>query len=135
MSSFASRRLRVASQMDPIDRIDIRGDSTFALLLEAQSRGHDLFYYLPQALTLDGNRLHARGETLAVTDQAGAHYALSEPRVEDLASFDVVLLRQDPPFDMAYITSTHLLERIHPRTIRARYAMRRKSCGCSTSST
>lgn len=117
MSSFASRRLRVACQMDPIDRIDIRGDSTFALLLEAQLRGHDLFYYVPQALTLDGNTLRARGETLKVKDEAGAHYAVSNPRVEDLSSFDVVLLRQDPPFDMAYITSTHLLERIHPGTL------------------
>ncbi len=117
MSSFSSRRLRVACQMDPIDRIDIRGDSTFALLLEAQARGHQLFYYLPQALTLDGNRLYARGETLTVKDVAGAHYAVSDLRVEDLTDFDVVLLRQDPPFDMAYITSTHLLERVHPRTL------------------
>ncbi len=117
MPSFASRRLRVACQMDPIDRIDIRGDSTFALLLEAQSRGHDLFYYLPQELTLDGNTLRARGETISVKDEAGSHYTVCDPRVEDLSTFDVVLLRQDPPFDMAYITSTHLLERIHPRTL------------------
>jgi len=103
--------------MDPIDRIDIRGDSTFALLLEAQSRGHDLFYYLPQELTLDGNTLRARGETISVKDEAGSHYTVCDPRVEDLSTFDVVLLRQDPPFDMAYITSTHLLERIHPRTL------------------
>lgn len=103
--------------MDPIDRIDIHGDSTFALLLEAQSRGHNLFYYVPQSLTLDGNKLRARGETLSVKDEAGAHFAVSDPRVEELSNFDVVLLRQDPPFDMAYITSTHLLERIHPRTL------------------
>lgn len=103
--------------MDPIDRIDIRGDSTFALLLEAQSRGHELFYYLPQALTLDGATLRARGETLRVKDEAGAHYAVSDSRVEDLSAFDVILLRQDPPFDMAYITSTHLLERVHPKTL------------------
>ena len=113
----SSRHLRVACQMDPIDRIDIRGDSTFALLLEAQARGHELFYYLPQALTLDGSTLRARGETLRVKDEAGAHYAVSNTRIEDLSTFDVVLLRQDPPFDMAYITSTHLLERIHPRTL------------------
>ncbi len=109
--------MRVACQMDPVDRIDISGDSTFALLLEAQARGHELFYYMPQNLALDGATLKARGETLAVKDVAGAHYAVSDSRVEDLATFDVVLLRQDPPFDMAYITTTHLLERIHPRTL------------------
>jgi glutathione synthase len=109
--------LRVACQMDPIERIDIRGDSTFAILLEAQKRGHDLFYYTPPNLSLHGNRLLARGETLKVTDKLGAHYKLSEPRTEDLSNWDVVLLRQDPPFDMAYITTTHLLERIHPETL------------------
>ncbi len=117
MPSSASRFLRVACQMDPIDRIDIRGDSTFALLLEAQSRGHDLFYYLPQELTLDGATLRAAGCGLNVVDRKGNHFELLEHRVEDLSSFDVVLLRQDPPFDMAYITSTHLLERIHPKTL------------------
>ncbi|MCB1521676.1 MAG: glutathione synthase [Hyphomicrobiaceae bacterium] len=117
MSPSSIRPLRVACQMDPIDRIDIRGDSTFALLLEAQARGHALFYYLPQALTLDGDVLRARGETLDVRDEVGAHYRVSDARVEDLSAFDVVLLRQDPPFDMAYITSTHLLERIHPQTL------------------
>ncbi len=109
--------LDVACQMDPIDRIDIRGDSTFALLLEAQHRGHRIFYYTPQSLTLDGCTLRARGETLHVADEVGAHYRTSDPRTLDLATRDVVLLRQDPPFDMAYITSTHLLERIHPRTL------------------
>jgi len=109
--------LRVACQMDPIERIDIRGDSTFAILLEAQKRGHELFYYTPQNLALHGDRLKARGETLRVEDKIGAHYQVSGPRVEDLSDWDVVLLRQDPPFDMAYITTTHLLERIHPRTL------------------
>ncbi len=109
--------LRVACQMDPIERIDIRGDSTFALLLEAQSRGHELFYYTPQNLSLNGTVLHARGQTLRVADKAGDHYQVSNARVEDLSTWDVVLLRQDPPFDMAYITSTHLLERIHPKTL------------------
>ncbi len=117
MAASKSRPLRVACQMDPIDRIDIRGDSTFALLLEAQARGHELFYYLPQALTLDGATLTAEGESLRVTDRIGAHFSVSNRRVEDLSRFDVVLLRQDPPFDMAYITSTHLLERIHPKTL------------------
>lgn len=109
--------LKIACQMDPIDRIDIRGDSTFALLLEAQRRGHELFYYTPPNLALDGSRLIARGQSLLVKDQAGDHYRLSDARLVDLAEWDVVLLRQDPPFDMAYITTTHLLERIHPRTL------------------
>ena len=109
--------LAVACQMDPIDRIDIAGDSTFALLLEGQQRGHALLYYTPQNLSLAGTRLQARGFTLAVADKRGEHYRLSQPRKEDLTGFDVVLLRQDPPFDMAYITTTHLLERIHPGTL------------------
>ena len=109
--------LKIACQMDPIDRIDIRGDSTFALLLEAQKRGHELFYYTPQNLSLDGGVLRALGDTLGVEDRIGAHYWVSNGRTIDLATQDVVLLRQDPPFDMAYITSTHLLERIHPRTL------------------
>ena len=109
--------LTVACQMDPIDRIDIQGDSTFALLLEGQRRGHKLFYYTPPNLSLLAGRLIARGSTLQVEDKAGAHYRLSEPRTEDLAQLDVVLLRQDPPFDMSYITTTHLLERIHPKTL------------------
>ena len=109
--------LTVACQMDPIDRIDILGDSTFALLLEAQNRGHKLFYYTPPNLALLAGRLIARGSTLAVEDKVGDHYRLSEPRTEDLSDWDVVLLRQDPPFDMSYITTTHLLERIHPKTL------------------
>jgi glutathione synthase len=103
--------------MDPIDRIDIAGDSTFALLLEAQRRGHALFYYTPPNLALHGGRLLARGSTLTVEDRPGDHYKVSDPRTVDLAELDVVLLRQDPPFDMAYITTTHLLERIHPGTL------------------
>ena len=109
--------LQIACQMDPIELIDIRGDSTFAMLMEAQARGHDIFYYTPANLALHGDRLLARGHTLRVKDEIGRHYAVSDPRVIDLASRDVVLLRQDPPFDMAYITTTHLLERIHPRTL------------------
>jgi glutathione synthase len=109
--------LRVAVQMDPIDRIDIVGDSTFALLLEAQQRGHDIFYYTPADLSLQGDRLLARGQSLKVEDKHGAHFELTAPRVENLADLDVVLLRQDPPFDMAYITTTYLLERIHPKTL------------------
>ena len=112
-----SKPLKIACQMDPIERIDIGGDSTFALLLEAQRRGHELFYYTPPDLALIGDRLIARGSTLKVQDKAGDHYALSDPRSVDLSSVDAVLLRQDPPFDMAYITTTHLLERIHPGTL------------------
>lgn len=110
-------KLRVACQMDPIERIDIRGDSTFAILLEAQRRGHEIFYYTPPNLALKGDKLIARGSSLSVQDKAGDHYQLSGARVEDLSAWDVVLLRQDPPFDMAYITTTHLLERIHPKTL------------------
>ena len=109
--------LRVACQMDPIDRIDIGGDSTFALLLEAQKRGHAMFYYTPPDLALVEGRLLARGSTLAVADKAGSHFKFSDRRTLDLSELNVVLLRQDPPFDMAYITTTHLLERIHPKTL------------------
>jgi glutathione synthase len=109
--------LKIACQMDPIERIDIRGDSTFALLLEAQRRGHENFYYTPQQLSLSGTKLTARGASLVVEDKVGDHYRVTNSRVEDLARWDVVLLRQDPPFDLAYITSTHLLERIHPKTL------------------
>lgn len=109
--------LTIAAQMDPIERIDIRGDSTFAILLEAQKRGHAIFYYTPPDLALHGNKLLARGHTLNVKDQEGDHYALTDPRVVDLGQLDAVLLRQDPPFDMGYITTTHLLERIHPKTL------------------
>ena len=109
--------LNVACQMDPIDRIDIGGDSTFALLLEAQRRGHSMFYYTPPNLALYAGRLLAHGSTLTVEDKAGAHYKLSDPRTVDVSDLDVVLLRQDPPFDMSYITTTHLLERIHPKTL------------------
>ena len=109
--------LKIAAQMDPIGAIDIHGDSTFAILLEAERRGYDVFYYTPQKLSLHGDKLLARGSTLKVQDKAGDHYALSDPRTIDLSERDVVLLRQDPPFDMAYITTTHLLERIHPKTL------------------
>ena len=109
--------LKVAFQMDPIERIDIRGNSTFALLLEAQWRGHDVFYYTPNNLSLRDGKLIALGHSLTVEDKPGDHYRLAHQREEDLSKFDVVHLRQDPPFDMAYITTTHLLERIHPKTL------------------
>src|SRR6201987_36258 len=109
--------LNVAVQMDPISRINIRGDSTFALLLEAQKRGHGLSYYTPDKLSLVGDELFAPVQVLTVRDEPGDHFTLGEPRREPLNAFDVVLLRQDPPFDLAYITSTHFLERIHPKTL------------------
>src|SRR5258708_27812287 len=110
-------KLNVAVQMDPIARINIRGDSTFALLLEAQKRGHAISYYTPDKLSLRGEELVARVQQLAVCDEAGDHFTLGEPRREPLNAFDVILLRQDPPFDLAYITSTHFLERLHPKTL------------------
>ncbi|MEO0809107.1 MAG: glutathione synthase [Pseudomonadota bacterium] len=109
--------LKIACQMDPIDRIDVPGDSTLAILLEAQARGHEIFYYTPPNLTLDGGRLIAHGHMLTVHDDLENHFTLGDARTEDLTRLDAVLLRQDPPFDMGYITTTHLLERIHPDTL------------------
>ena len=109
--------LTVAVQMDPIQHIRITGDSTFAMLLEAQRRGHRLLHYTPERLTLRDGRVTAMAEALAVQDVEGDHFTLGSPERVDLGEVDVVLLRQDPPFDMAYITTTHLLERIHPRTL------------------
>ncbi len=109
--------LTVAVQMDPIASIRIAGDSTFALLLEAQRRGHRLLHYTPDRLALRQDRVTARVEPLEVRDTVGDHATLGTPQTIDLASTDVVLLRQDPPFDMAYLTTTYLLERIHPRTL------------------
>nr|HAQ93032.1 glutathione synthase [Afipia sp.] len=110
-------KLKVAVQMDPIARINIRGDSTFALLLEAQKRGHALSYYTPEKLSLKGEQLVASVQPLTVRDQDGDHFTLGDTKRVDLESFDVILLRQDPPFDLAYITTTHFLERIHPKTL------------------
>ena len=110
-------RLNVAVQMDPIERINIRGDSTFALLLEAQARGHALFYYTPDRLVLRDGKVSAAVRPVKVRDTAGDHFTLGEAETVDLGSFDVVLLRQDPPFDLAYISTTHMLDRIHPRTL------------------
>ena len=109
--------LNVAVQMDPIERINIRGDSTFALLLEAQKRGHAIVYYTPDRLALRDGQAFATVQKLQVRDQVGDHFTLGDGRRAELSEFDVVLLRQDPPFDLAYVTTTHLLERIHPRTL------------------
>ena len=109
--------LTVAVQMDPIERINIAGDSTFALMLEAQARGHSMRYYTPERLSMRDQRLQAVARPVTVRDVAGDHFVLGEPVLTDLGEADVVLLRQDPPFDLAYITSTHLLESIHPATL------------------
>ena len=109
--------LAVGIQMDPIETINIDADSTFVLALEAQARGHGLYHYHPRDLSLRHGRLYARARRLEVRRKKGDHATQGEPQMLDLATLDVVLLRQDPPFDMAYITSTHLLEHIHPQTL------------------
>jgi len=109
--------LAVAIQMDPIEGINIDADSTFALALEAERRGHALFHYLPQHLALKNGRVLAWARPLRVRRVKGDHATLGEATLIDLATMDVVLMRQDPPFDMAYITATHLLEHIHPHTL------------------
>jgi glutathione synthase len=109
--------LKIAVQMDPIHGIDITADSTFALMLEAQARGHALWHYEVRHMWLDGATLRARVQPLTVENVAGAHYSFGEAAAVDLSTMDVVLMRQDPPFDMAYITATHLLEHIHPKTL------------------
>jgi glutathione synthase len=109
--------LTVAIQMDPIEKIDIGGDSTFALALEAQSRGHALLYYGPRDLSFREGKVTARVRPLNVRAVKGDHFSLGDAAVMDLATTDIVLMRQDPPFDMAYITATHILENIHPKTL------------------
>ena len=122
-----SRLLKVAVQMDPMDTVNINGDSTFALMLEAQRRGHAMWHYEVRNLSLqegtaqpDGprmERLLARARPVHVQRVAGDHYRFDEAVTLDLGTMDTVLMRQDPPFDMAYITATHMLEHIHPRTL------------------
>ena len=111
------RRLKVAIQMDHIRSINIDADSTFVLALEAQKRGHVLYHYQPRQLAFAGGKLTATAEPLKVRRKPGDHFTLGPPRTIDLADMDAVLLRQDPPFDMGYITTTHLLEHVHPRTL------------------
>ena len=110
--------LRVAVQMDPLDRINIAGDSTFALMLKAQDLGHELHWYAPEDLSHAEGRLWTMGYPVTVQRVAGDHYGFGEPRILDLGGdIDVVLMRQDPPFDLGYITATHLLERIQGETL------------------
>ena len=109
--------LAVAIQMDPIESIDIDGDSTFVMGLEAQARGHALWHYLPSALSFRDGRVTARAQRMELRREKGRHFTLGEAEIVDLAAMDVVLMRQDPPFDMSYITATHILEHIHPKTL------------------
>ena len=109
--------LKVAVQMDPIDSIDISGDSTFAIMLEAQARGHSLFYYQTKTLAYGDGTLSAHGHDVTVQDVKGAHFTLGAEKRIDLSTQQVLHMRQDPPFDMGYITATHLLDLIHPKTL------------------
>ncbi len=109
--------LNVAVQMDPIQSISIKGDSTFAMMLEAQSRGHTLFYYQTRTLALASGILSATGHAIRVRDELPNYFTLGEEERVSLSEFDVVLMRQDPPFDMGYITATHMLDHIHPATL------------------
>jgi len=110
--------LRVAVQMDPLETINIGGDSTFALMLSAQKRGHRLFHYLADALTYHDDRLYAGVHEVSVQASQGNHFTLGDFAILDLGrDVDVVLMRQDPPFDLGYITATHLLERIQGETL------------------
>lgn len=112
-----ARIRNVAVQMDHVSTINIAGDSTFAMSLEAQSRSYKLFHYTPDRLSMRDGKIFATVEPMELRDIKGDHYTLGAPERVDLSTMDVILLRQDPPFDMAYITSTHLLERIHPKTL------------------
>jgi glutathione synthase len=109
--------LTVAIQMDPIDSIDISGDSTFVMALEAQARGHTLYHYLPQDLALTNGYIKAGARPLEVRRKPGNHFTMGAQEWIDLRQIDVILMRQDPPFDMSYITATHLLEHVHPETL------------------
>ncbi len=109
--------LRIAFQMDPIDQVNIDADSTFRLAEEAQARGHEVWYYTPDRLAWDNGRVQARGRRITLRRVQGDHVTFGEEELLDLAELDVVWLRQDPPFDMGYITTTHLLELVHPGTL------------------
>ena len=109
--------MKIAFQMDPIGPININADSSFRIAEEAQARGHDLFYYTPERLSYREGRVLARGWPLTVRRKEGDHFTLGEETEVVLSTFDVVWLRQDPPFDMFYITTTHILDRIHPKTL------------------
>ncbi len=109
--------LSIAVQMDPLEGINPETDTTFLLMMAAQARGHGLWVYQPETLALDGGQVFARGRSASVRVEPGSHCTLGPLEVRALAEMDVVLMRQDPPFDMAYITAAHFLERIHPKTL------------------
>jgi glutathione synthase len=109
--------LKVAIQMDPIEGINIATDTSFMMMMEAQARGHSLWIYQPQHLSQRDGRIFARGRAAVLRDEVGNHCQMGSMQTVDLSEMDVVLMRQDPPFDMAYITATHFLERIHPKTL------------------
>jgi len=109
--------LKVALQMDFVETLNIDADSTFVIGLEAQARGYDLFYYHPDQLMMEDGRVLARAQRLSLRRELGDHYTLGQAELTDLSTLDVVWLRQDPPFDMAYLTTTYLLDRIHPATL------------------
>lgn len=109
--------LKVALQMDPIGSVNINADSTFRIALEAQARGHELFFYTPDKLAFVEGKVVARGFPITLRREIGNHVTYGDEAEVDLADFDVVWLRQDPPFDMGYITTTHLLDMIHPKTL------------------
>ncbi len=109
--------LNVAVQMDPIEKIAIRGDTTFALMLEGQARGHVLSYYTPDTMAMRDGAVSARVAPVEVRDVEGDHFSLGNCEKRALTDFDVILMRQDPPFDMHYISATHLLEHVHPGTL------------------
>ena len=109
--------LQVAIQMDPIERVNVDSDTTFMLMLEAQARGHGLFIYAADKLALDDGRVLARGRSANLRAVKGDHHTSGDVEVRDLSDFDVILMRQDPPFDMAYITATYFLETVHPATL------------------
>lgn len=112
-----AKLLKIGVQMDHIKSIHIKGDTTFALALEAQARGHELYHFLPDDVSMTSHEVRATVQKLHVQDIEGDHFKLEPVQNINLASLDVVLLRQDPPFDMHYITNTHILERIHPQTL------------------
>src|SRR5689334_20761208 len=107
--------LQVAVQMDPIEAVNIETDTTFLLMMEAQRRGHVLWLYDPGHIAQEDGRVTARGRSAKLQSVKGEHYVMGAMETRDLSGFDVVLMRQDPPFDMAYITATYFLEKIHPR--------------------
>jgi glutathione synthase len=109
--------LKVAVQMDPVEGINIHSDTTFLMMETAQARGHALWIYRPERLAMEDGHVTARGRALTLRREIGDHFTAGEMETRDLSEFDVVLMRQDPPFDMAYITATHMLETIHPQTL------------------